>query len=1425
MYKLLWSIAALSVATQRVFCLYKFSKKTGVEMDESCLSNEVPVSLLQKKWDEMYTADDEMLCNIGLEKNSRRSSRLDVTKFIQLIQESPAKLSFSCIPIHEPSVELTLTFDGLANTDQGSLLVSCKDGSTLEDLSKSDVELQNLKNEILAHIESKKLSESRSRQAEKEISQLKKDLTETLSVQDRLIESESLLTQKLKEVTLSMNLDKTRMEGEKAGLIKSIADQEEMIKKLEDEIKSLKVIRGDLRALAEKRKVQMEESHKTASDQLEVLKSEKERIEQSNANQAEELSKMKSHLESVRKDLQISQMAESDLKAKLGEMLANKVEDIKINKEKSKDRETEPAEEIEESHSTSKSYKASGGSISSTMLPIIASIMLLSGSLAAEMNTWEHSLNRPGAKLDYKLNNDDEASCSSLDYGSDCPGFNLLLNTTQYPFFNAHVHKYSALEALADGILSQDSSGSCSLTSGTVDKKCIEQKALLKSYCPKAFKSAHYIDDYGKIRSISCPNEHELSPDCVFCHKITGSQVKKSSVSMQDVVCQKGSETLKGKEPASRIFCSIGRKIYKKCGATVTQHETVPFVVFNDGPKIYLDRLVIKNEEILNAGAFMCFDYKGQMGGSDQNSGTSAVKKSVRVTECKTVDNTKNKHCTGDAHFCMWKSCVHNFPNVYCMVSPGSGPIRVHINGQWQTPKCVGYEQVRTTREIRSSVIENEKPCEECIAECKEEGIIVKTTGKHVSTAMACSSGYCASITQNPSPQVVVPYPGGSHLTGGGIAIHASTSDQEPGFSMMVYCPSHNPCKLINCWFCVDNLLNFHCHTILSSLSVALIISLSSYIIFMLLFYCLRTMRIIPSYVRSPLTWLLKLCKWLYGRALSKARDKFLRISANIGHDVEAAQDIPQRNLRPLPRNYVRIVTGLSLLCLVAACSENEVSNSKMTRCRVDGQKTICKFNGVVNLKAGIIGSESCLILKGNADGQHNMIRIKTVSSESLCREGSSFWTNQFSPVCFSSRRCHLMSECQKENCANWNSSVVSKEFSGLSDTNVMAENRCFEQCGGIGCSCFNVNPSCLFVHTRLKPVRREAVRVFNCMDWQHKIVLEVKSPDGNVERVSLSSLESKFFPWGSISLSLDAESISGSNSITFLQSSQGGFALIDENFPEQPRKGFIGEVRCSSESAASTAHTSCIMAPSLIDYSPHRDSIDCTTSLLDPYAAFLRGSLPQSRNGKTYSNSMDKRTVQALSNSAVNANYVLTIDDYDVEFQDNTANCDVAFINITGCYSCNVGARACFSMKSSAESELIIKNDDNSITFGFTVGTSKATKCQIVHFNEPVVDMMLKYSCGSSEKIIKLSGHLVASSMTNDFVQSGGSVVVNPKPSEFNLLSILSGFTSWMGGPVKAILVTILYLIVGIIMALLVVGLVKRFTKWAFDFMLKKTE
>ncbi|AHK60928.1 membrane glycoprotein [Gordil virus] len=998
-----------------------------------------------------------------------------------------------------------------------------------------------------------------------------------------------------------------------------------------------------------------------------------------------------------------------------------------------------------------------------------------------------------------------DVTCHLL-YFQTCAPWKIQSDPLLYPFFVNNYDQYSILEATKDTtqIITEETSVCELSTSSSTLQTCGQQSTFIKKDCSGDIRAIFYINLNAKLEVVTCKKNEVLAKTCNFCIKKSGEVSPVLYKPVQDAFCQQGGSSKVISVRYSKDLCAIGGFRIKSCDRSFSRFEKMPFVVLGQ-KKIYLESLKMRSRQELLESQFACFKVK--------ESGQNGEFERVSPSMCKGVTTASTKKCSGDEYFCNHFPCETANPEAHCFIRKHSATVEVNINGLWIKPKCIGYEMVAVKRiNLRVEEI-SQRECTSCLWECNKNEILIKTHGPKITSGVACSHGSCKSVSQQPSTFFKIDYPGNSNIIGGKIGIHMTEETSPSNIHLTIQCEKRESCEASDCLFCRHGLLNYQCHTVASALILSVLLSgVLASVIFMLS-RSARAVRIMTSALTTPLRWVCLVIKWVMAKWKASIQQRVRRTNEAIGwerRDVEAA---PVR--RGVPNRYVFYgATILSLLTVVDGCSESVIADSQIMSCTTDGSTTNCKASGISVLQLGPIGSESCIILKGLQSSEKHFISIKTISSELVCKEGESFWTTLYTPVCLSSRRCHLMGDCTGDNCLKWKHNETSMEFAGRTHAEVINENKCFEQGGGWGYGCFNVNPSCLFVHSYLKPVYKHGFKVFKCSAWNHRIKLHIRTPKQDYD-LSLMALSTQPTEWGTIGLVLEAEGITGTNSYSFMRHGSGSYAIIDEEYSMEPRKGFLGEVRCPTEESAVRAMNFCKVAPNLIEYQPETDIVECRTSMIDPLTVFNRGSLPQVRGRYTFSQSIEKTTVQAMTTGVIRASVRLNFDEYDIQFVSTKTNCDSTFNSLTGCYSCDEGAKLCVKIKTAASAIYHLVSNDGSINMIKKVEKDANNLCSVFHFNKPVVEIEASYDCGGESKPMMIKGTLVAIAPHDDRITEGGSsIVINPKSKGIDLMAWLSGLSSWMGGPIKTILTIIGLLLLGFVICVLSAYLIK-FILW----------
>ncbi|AFH89000.1 polyprotein [Saint-Floris virus] len=1066
-----------------------------------------------------------------------------------------------------------------------------------------------------------------------------------------------------------------------------------------------------------------------------------------------------------------------------------------------------PEERINQGSGESrKSAAVKTHSLATTMATVVLT-SLLSASLAASVDDpLQSTRNRPGSgNYQFTLHGLTVVACK-LTYASKCTSWEIQMTPKKYPFFTTNYGKYSILEAKnSENNIIPSESENCLVTSPGTHKVCSQEASFIKKHCPEEVHAIFFINQNGKLAHVACPTTHVLTESCDMCIKKTkasGAQFLYKPI--QDAFCQKGGSSQEIIPRYSKDICSIGPVEVKPCKRFHSTYERTAFIVAGS-KKVYIEELKMRSRQEFNADQFLCYK-------PGTNEGERVV---VKPSDCKGVSDSGDKKCTGDDIFCGRYQCESGVSDAFCSVRRHSAVIEININGMWLTPKCVGYEWVMVKRKTVQPFESSQKECTTCLWECNKDEIVVKTHGPKIVSAVACSHGSCKSIIQEASTFVHMPYPGNSQIVGGNIGIHMTEDSSPTNLHLPIHCDARDSCDASDCLFCKHGLLNYQCHSVASALIISSVLaSTIALIVFLLSKSACCLKRAIPL-LFLPIWWVFYLVKWVACQFKTRMRQVMNTTNNAIGwnRDMERQIEYAPRNLRNNRGRPNYVFYGVSILLLASGglcCSESQIAESRTMRCTTNASKTNCKMSGTVILKMGSIGSESCLLLKGLRDYEKKFISIKTVASELSCKEGESYWTSLYSPTCLSSRRCHLMGECTGDLCLMWKDNKTSSEFTGSAHSDVLNENKCFEQGGGWGYGCFNVNPSCLFVHSYLRSVYKSGFKVFKCAAWGHRVKLEVTTPSKTFT-LSLMQMSSQSVEWGSIGMILDSEGITGTNSYSFMKHGPNGFAIIDEPYAMEPRKGFLGEVRCPTEESAIKALRMCKVAPQLVEYQPETDKVECTTNMIDPLTIFNRGSLPQVRDGYTFTPSLEKTSIQAMTTGEIHASVRLVLDDYEVQFVNQVVNCEATFINLTGCYACDEGARLCTQVRSDKEAVFHLEILEMSLNMLRKISASSQVVCTIFHFSKPVINIEGQYDCGSEKKPMVIKGTLIAMAPHDDRTTEGGSsIVINPKTGSLDFIGWLSGLSSWLGGPLKAFFTILGFLIMGLILTLITIVIIR---------------
>nr|UXL90860.1 MAG: glycoprotein precursor [Alxa tick phlebovirus] len=1007
--------------------------------------------------------------------------------------------------------------------------------------------------------------------------------------------------------------------------------------------------------------------------------------------------------------------------------------------------------------------------------------------------------------------------CTSLDYDKACEGFEWTSDPTHYPLFYSKHHMLNLAEAVNQKIITVAKGETCSQANGKLKCKVMFPRDDID--CSNEPTSILGMADNGDLHLWECPGNHTFSHNCLSCIN-KGRELTQNLIFSDDSVCQLvlPQDLSPRPPPAPRDICAVGKINYRPCEFPVASVEKVHYMLLGlPGVPTYLFDFSIHMVEEGNYREFVC---------------TTPAGKSCSSKNCDAASEGGG-HCSGDSVFCGHFNCDILNAECSCQKAPGSGTLKVKTSGQWFTPLCFG---VRKTVVVRDSPLPNRpevRACETCTSECRENDIAIHTDGTKVTSGHLCCSGSCIVKVQEPSTTMMFTRPDACKLNDGDYEILLDDGKTMTTLKKVGFCKAMPSCSISSCFWCWSNWINIHCHDVAKMVMIWVIVCLLLTIAGLLLGY----IRVLGSLIKclwSPILWSFLLIRWisrvLTGRIKSAKRKLDNKITEDQTREMEEAQ--PKN--RPMTEDGYRRIKGVPIymyiiMCLsisgALGCSENHLLSSDQTICVPSGSKLQCRVRGEALLKAGPQGSEACIRFGPSTSKQRAAIKIKTVGSSLKCRKGGSYWTARYTPKCMSSRRCHLVAECSGSACGGWLAGTVSSEFQHMIDSSKLSENGCIEQCGGIGCGCFNINPSCLFYRNEFQHADQTTYEVFQCAEWIHELTLSVSQLDGPAETFRIIDGEVKQLDWGSLSVAIDGETITASNAFHFIRKGNQ-IAIVDEEFSDIPRKGFLGEIRCPSEASAATASTTCMKDDGLTRYVGQLDSIRCESKLIDPGSIFERGKLPQSRAGACFTTKPGSQVVEAMTSSPIKVVLKASFDGVQVSFDVDPPKCSASFVNLTGCYSCNPGTKLCLKAamdQSGATGSLVLKCPSGLETV-LNLDSTAMVKCLVTHTDKQSIDEDCTYSCGRDEKKMHVYGVLQYIEPHNDRVYNESTApIINPKTGSFSWSGWLSGLGSFGGGWIKTILLACLALFLGIVLVMIGIRLLKSLVIMILDTRWKK--
>jgi hypothetical protein len=378
-----------------------------------------------------------------------------------------------------------------------------------------------------------------------------------------------------------------------------------------------------------------------------------------------------------------------------------------------------------------------------------------------------------------------------------------------------------------------------------------------------------------------------------------------------------------------------------------------------------------------------------------------------------------------------------------------------------------------------------------------------------------------------------------------------------------------------------------------------------------------------------------------------------------------------------------------------------------------------------------ISGKEICFTLTE----VNETIKLNIQNSVFEARSELMYYTSELIPTSSSEFHCYWTSSCTDSyNCAN---APVKTNYNYLSWSNSkdLILSGCNRVASGWGNGCFSAADACLYWQTSLDS-KGTIWQVNKIIDWlpKNEIVIEYRTVKKNIllhtdvpthAKVSDISLELISFAPKIETTALPKFFLSSMDSRNKRIAN-----IVSEK--ENPIAGLIGQVQCVNGSGFSEAN--CMFDRKSVRLTPSTWFMSATWENPD----ITRKTKPVPTPIADFNIVPHEDTLGAHRISRDEINLRIEIDS-PFFLQVTTNSCNVSFINMTGCYSCQSGAHLYINATSSAQVSL--KSDISSLN-QFVYVLNGETEVRFSSENK-MISSIVYWTCGDSKGEFKIQGML----------------------------------------------------------------------------------
>ncbi|AIU95029.1 glycoprotein precursor [Silverwater virus] len=838
-----------------------------------------------------------------------------------------------------------------------------------------------------------------------------------------------------------------------------------------------------------------------------------------------------------------------------------------------------------------------------------------------------------------------------------------------------------------------------------------------------------------KLSNLSCGTGKVLSRDCSYC--ATGSppvlNPPHKVIMYDDMICQFESDATSRLKQPQGTYCSVGGVKVKDCSGLIENTvEKITWVLLKE-KIIFLEGHSLSWRE---GPWFSLFDCKN----------------TTETTDPCDINVCKAGKCTGDAIYCSQFSCEKSSPECKCTRNLVPGILHVTIGDNTVVPKCFGHSKWVVQRQRKLLSVQVAKSCLDCSVECRVGALHVVVRHFDPGYYQVCLGPVCYTGEAS-SKEFDIPIHPMSRISTEEVSLQLWSSTKTDRYDLQTSCHHLSACDLINCFFCKANWVNVHCFRREKWIIIAIVLSITCVCVGMVLKAVQRIVSFL-AWMLGPVLWFVRVICRCSGKKLFMKAQKARLVLQELDEESQSLIQLPETHIavpsspnkgsRTARKNKVLLMVSLiSIMTPVQSCSDSVKLISLAKDCtQVEANRYSCSFSSTALIPVAPIGQTSCILLTSQSGETLGVMKLKTIEAKLSCLKSDLYWIPRATHQCYGARRCRLAASCTGENCMKMTENDFSAEW-GSRETimNRLGWSSCNPQCGGIGCGCFNVNPSCFYLRKTFTNQESLVFKAFECSSWTHSVQIKVSFNDTD-STLFLQPDSPQKMKWGKVQLASISTAPNVGFSECFFEAQNGDIFHSPCNRRGEVSLGKLGEIQCPTSSDAMQISPSCFSDQSIINHLINKDVVHCTSQLVDPKEIMKKNKLPATIGGTIFY--PGKSSVYASSSSRVSATMLVKLNDVHMFSLSDRNKCSSRFLNLTGCYNCEAGAILRMeSVTDFGTADAILECPTIGLLSYFISTASLSITETIIHLNKSKINVECTVTCPNSVEKLTIYGEL----------------------------------------------------------------------------------